>query len=81
MTDSIRVFVNARGHDVPTGASALDAVRIADPAEADAVVAGTRLITDSRGLAVEPAVPTYGGAIYRLVANRERRELAEPAGG
>jgi hypothetical protein len=69
---TVRVFVNARGHDVPAGASALDAVRIADPAGADDVAAGTRLITDSRGIVVPPETPAYGGVIYRLVANRVR---------
>ncbi len=69
---SVRVFVNARGYDVPAGASALDAVRIADAAEAEAVSTGTRLITDSRGLAVPPETPAYGGVIYRTVANRTR---------
>ncbi len=69
---TVRVFVNARGHDVPPGASALDAVRIADAAEADGVTAGTRQITDSRGIAVQPETPVYGGVIYRTVANRER---------
>jgi hypothetical protein len=69
---SLRVFVNARGYDVPAGATALDAVRAADAAEADAIDAGTRLITDSRGLAVAPETPAYGGVIYRTVANRSR---------
>ena len=69
---SLRVFVNARGYDVPAGATALDAVRAADAAEADAIDAGTRLITDSRGLAVAPETPAYGGVIYRTVANRGR---------
>ncbi len=69
---SVRVFVNARGYDVPIGATALDAVRAADAAEADAVSAGTRQITDSRGLPVAPATPAYGGVIYRTVGNRSR---------
>ncbi|MBC7844284.1 MAG: hypothetical protein H7099_18375 [Gemmatimonadaceae bacterium] len=73
MTDAIvRVFVNARGYDVPAAASALDAVRVADVLEADAVVAGTRQITDSRGLAVPTGTPVYAGVIYRVVANRAR---------
>jgi hypothetical protein len=69
---TIRVFVNARGYDVPFEASALDAIRIADAGAADAVMAGMRQITDSRGLPVAPVTPAYGGAIYRTVANRER---------
>jgi len=73
---SVRVFVNARGYDVPTTATALDAVRTADATDGEAVVAGTRLITDSRGLPVAPETPAYGGVIYRTVANRVRDDGA-----
>ena len=73
---TVRVFVNARGYDLPAGATALDAIRIADAAEADAVAAGARLITDSRGLPVPPETPAYGGVIYRTVANRDRGDGA-----
>lgn len=81
MTETIRVFVNARGYDVPAGATALDAVRAADAAEGEAVAKGTRIITDSRGLPVTGDTPAHGGAIYRLVANRDRRDPGEAAGG
>ena len=68
----IRVFVNARGYDVAVDATALDALRLADTTDADAVVAGTRVITDSRGLPVVAATPVYAGVIYRTVFNRAR---------
>ena len=74
----VRVFVNARGYDVPADASALDAVRAADVAEADAVAAGARLITDSRGLPVPAETAVYAGVIYRVVANRSRDGEATP---
>lgn len=74
----VRVFVNARGYDVPADASALDAVRAADVAEADAVAAGARLITDSRGLPVPAETVVYAGVIYRVVANRSRDGEASP---
>jgi hypothetical protein len=67
-----RVFVNARGIDVPSASTALDAVRAADPVEGEAVAAGTRLITDSRGLPVSNDTRVYAGVIYRVVANRPR---------
>ncbi len=63
----LRVFVNGRGQTVPLGATALDAVRAADPAEADAIAAGARMITDSRGLPLAPDAAAHGGAIYRTV--------------
>lgn len=65
-----RVFVDGRGADAPVGATALAAVRAADPALADAVAAGTRRITDSRGLDVAPETPSHGGAIYRVLPVR-----------
>ena len=67
---SVRVYVNARGYDLPAGATALDAVQASDIADADAVRAGTRLIADSRGLPVTPESPVSGGVIYRVIANR-----------
>lgn len=70
----LRAFVNERGVDVAPGGTALDAVRafdaLAGTAHAESVVGGGRLITDSRGLPVDPAAPAHGGAIYRLVPAR-----------
>lgn len=68
--EMLRVFVNERGVDLPRAATALDAVRTQDAAEAQAVVDGTRAITDSRGLPIEPSAEAYAGAIYRTVTAR-----------
>ena len=68
---TVRVFVNAAGLDVPAEASALDAVRQWSADQGEAVVRGERLVTDSRGIAIDPASAVYAGAIYRLVSNRE----------
>lgn len=76
MSGSVTVFVNARAVLVPPDATVLDAVRAFDSAEGDACAAGTRGVTDSRGLPVSPAGPVYGGAIFRLVSARAGR----PAG-
>jgi hypothetical protein len=70
MTDTVRVFVNAAGLDVPADATALDAVRAWNAAEAEAVTRGTRAITDSRGLPVAAGDAVYAGAIFRLVGAR-----------
>ena len=72
--DTVRVFVNAAGLSVPADATALDAVRASDAAAADDVVAGRRVITDSRGLPADPASRVHGGAIYRLVSARALRD-------
>jgi hypothetical protein len=70
MTDSLRVFVNAAAIDVRAGATALDCVRLWRADEADAVVSGARVITDSRGLPIPADSPARAGSIYRTVANR-----------
>ena len=73
MTDRLfRVFVNAAGVDVPSGTTALDAVRAWDAAAAAEVVGGRRLITDSRGLPLDASSVMSAGSIIRLVANRDR---------
>ena len=69
---TVRVYVNGRGVDVPAGGTALDAVRLLDPASADALLAGARALADSRGLPAEPSAPVHGGAIFRLVSARAR---------
>jgi len=74
MSDPIRAYVNGRGVDVPAGATALDAVRAADPAVADAIAAGDRALTDSRGLPIEDSVVLAAGSILRVVSGRRRRE-------
>ena len=73
----LRVYVNAAGVTVPAGATALDAVRAQDPTLADAVVAGSRVITDSRGLPIDPAEKAFSGAIYRLASARALRDAVQ----
>lgn len=81
MTDSVRAFVNAAPVLVPPGATALDAVRAWKPGEADAVSAGARLITDSRGLPMDAATPLQAGAILRTGPRRGAgTEDPEPIG-
>jgi hypothetical protein len=70
MSNSLRVFVNAAAIDVNAGATALDCVRTWQTEEADAVVSGKRMITDSRGLPISSDSPARAGSIYRTVANR-----------
>jgi hypothetical protein len=72
MTDAIRAYVNGRGIDVPAGATALEAVRAADPAVAEAVLSGVRALTDSRGLPIDPSEVLVAGSILRVVSVRRR---------
>jgi hypothetical protein len=80
MTDDIRVFVNAAPVTVPPGATVLDAVRAWKPDEAQGVTGGSRLVTDSRGLPIEPGVVLQAGAILRTVTRRDGASVDdEPA--
>ena len=75
----MRVYVNSTGLDVPAGATALDAVRAWNPTAADEVALGDRVIADSRGLPASPDTPVHGGAIFRVLPARRRREADEPS--
>lgn len=77
MTETVRIFINAAGLDVPSGATVLEAVRAWNADEADAVARGTRAVTDSRGLPVSNDDAVYAGAIFRLVAGRSRTADAD----
>ena len=79
MSATVRVYVNGRGVDAPADGAPVDAVRLVDPALAEAIVAGERVVTDSRGLPVAPNAPLFGGAIFRVVANRQRAAAGEDA--
>jgi hypothetical protein len=68
----VRVFVNASGVEVPAGSTALDAVRVWNEQAAGDVAADRRMITDSRGLPIDPSTTISAGSILRLVAKRER---------
>jgi len=72
MSDTVRVFVNAAAVDVQRGATAIDCVRAWRAEEADAVGAGKRLITDSRGLPIDRTTVAQAGSIYRTITNRQR---------
>ena len=80
MTDRlVRVFVNASGVDVPSGATAWDAVRAWDVSAAAEVEGGRRLITDSRGLPIAASSAMSAGSIIRLVAKRDRATADDSA--
>ena len=70
--DTLRVFIDARGVDVPLGASAIDAVQAFDADVAAAVRAGDKILTDSRGLPIDGASGLQSGAIFRIIPKRDR---------
>ena len=72
----LRVFIDARGVDVPPGAKAIDAVQAFDPAIAAAVRDGQKILTDSRGLPIDGASELQSGAIFRIIPKRDRSSAA-----
>jgi hypothetical protein len=76
--NAVRVFVNGTAVNAPAGGTALDALALADPAEAEAVASGSRIITDSRGIAVPAATPVFAGAIFRTVRSQTVRAPTAP---
>jgi hypothetical protein len=71
VSESVRVYINARPIDVDATARAIDAVEAWDSAEAAAIRAGERMITDSRGIAAALDTPVHNGAIFRIVRARQ----------
>lgn len=70
MTEPIRVFVNGAAVSVPPGSTVLHAVEAADPAAAAELRAGTRAVTDSRGIVIPAETVVSGGYVMRLVSSR-----------
>jgi hypothetical protein len=70
VTETVRIYINARAVEVPASLTALQAVESWDREQAAAVRSGERLITDSRGLPADPESPVHGGAIFRIVRKR-----------
>jgi hypothetical protein len=70
MEDSVPVYVAGRGVMITRGSSVLDAVRLASPEQAAAIESGELMLTDSRGLPVEPGTAAYAGAILRVVRRK-----------
>ena len=71
MSETVRVYINARGIDVPRTATVLDAVEAWDATIALAVRSGERNITDSRGIVTANDGPVHNGAIFRIVRARQ----------
>jgi hypothetical protein len=71
MSETIRVYINARPVDVDASVTALQAVELWDETQAAAVRNGERMITDSRGIVTANDTPVHNGAIFRIVRARQ----------
>ncbi|HEY8831010.1 MAG TPA: hypothetical protein VIM21_00745 [Gemmatimonadaceae bacterium] len=71
MSETVRIYVNAKPIEVAATATALDAVEAWDETQAAAIRRGERLITDSRGIVTANDTPLHNGAIFRIVRARQ----------
>jgi hypothetical protein len=71
MTETVRVYINARAVDVDASATALQAVEAWDAEQAASIRNGERMITDSRGIGTSHDTPVHNGAIFRIVRARQ----------
>ena len=71
MSDTVRIYINARPVDVAATATAIQAVEQWDSTQAAAIRSGERMITDSRGIPATADTPVHNGAIFRIVRARQ----------
>ena len=71
MSDTVRIYINAKPVDVATTATALEAVEQWDSTQAAAIRSGERMLTDSRGIPTTADAPVHNGAIFRIVRARQ----------
>ena len=71
MSETVRVYINARPVDVDASVTAIQAVEAWDETQAAAIRRGERLITDSRGIVTPNDTPVHNGAIFRIVRARQ----------
>jgi hypothetical protein len=71
MSETVRVYINAKPIEVAATATALDAVEAWDETQAAAIRRGERLITDNRGIVTANETRLHNGAIFRIVRARQ----------
>jgi hypothetical protein len=71
MSETVRIYINAKPMEIAASATALDAVEAWDAIIAAAIRRGERLITDSRGIVTANETRVHNGAIFRIVRARQ----------
>ena len=77
MSETVRIYINAKPVDVAASATAIEAVELWDSTQAAAIRSGERMITDSRGIPTTGDVQVHNGAIFRIVRARQAAEDAD----
>ena len=71
MSETVRIYINAKPIEIAASATALDAVEAWDATLAAAIRRGERLITDGRGIVTANDTRVHNGAIFRIVRARQ----------
>ncbi|MEA2705337.1 MAG: hypothetical protein QOH22_125 [Gemmatimonadaceae bacterium] len=71
MSETVRIYINAKPIEIAASATALDAVEALDATQAASIRRGERLITDSRGIVTANDTRLHNGAIFRIVRARQ----------
>jgi hypothetical protein len=61
------IFVDGKPVQATAGQTTLDAIAAWQP-ELAGLLGNTRRLADSRGLPIDPGLPAYAGAIFRVVS-------------
>jgi len=77
MSESVRIYINAKPVDVAASLTLLEAIEQWDSNQAAAIRSGERMITDSRGIPTTADAPVHNGAIFRIVRARQLTDEAE----
>lgn len=70
MNSSFLIFVDGKPVPARTGQTTIDAIMEWQPELAKSL-GNTRSLADSRGLPIDPGLPAYAGAIFRVVSARQ----------
>lgn len=70
MTSPFLIFVDGKPVPAAAGQTTLEAIAAWQPAIAQ-LLGASRNLTDSRGLPIDPGLPAYAGAIFRVVSARQ----------
>lgn len=77
MPDNLPVFINGRPLRAPAGSTLGQLLAEHDPDLFAALIGGSAIVSDGRGIAADPDLPLTAGAIFRVVRSSRAGENAD----
>lgn len=77
MPNNLPVFINGRPLQAPAGSTLGQLLAEHEPDLFAALLGGSALASDARGIAVDPDVPLTAGAIFRVMRSSRAGESAD----